>query len=78
MCRYRGRPGCRQHGSTTTRGLEGLLSDERGALHALKSNRGEKALRILERSAALTESFAAQVLFRVDLAFAQSNKHRTF
>jgi hypothetical protein len=52
---------CRQHGPTTTRGLEGLLSDRRGALHAFKSNRREKALRILERSAAPTESLPPDV-----------------
>src|SRR5436190_18147972 len=45
---------CRQHGSTAARGLEGLLSDRREAL--LKSNRGEKALRILDHSAARTGS----------------------
>jgi len=35
---------------------------------------GKKALRILERSAALTESFAAQVdQIRANLAFARGN-----
>jgi hypothetical protein len=64
----------------TERGLEGLLSDRRGVLHALKSNRGEKALRILEHSAALTESLPPdvfQLLFRDRCGVHPRRHHRT-